>query len=499
MQPIIKFNGTIISIEIIDDEGTHYKKDIPNNDINKKLIKNTVFKFEKSGTQTIIMHDDNNVFHLSKMECKYSEFIEIKNKLENTEKEVNLLKQELSKNEKEMVDFKNDLLQQIKNNMVDFKNELFDTNNLLQKQIEKVNDKSVEDTQKEVFLLNRKITVKEELQQQINIYYDKELDRLECLEQELEQKLEQELNNNNDLLQQQIKLFNDKSIADKKEIDTINSKLNNTDSLLQQQIKILKDKSISDKKEIDTINNKLNNTDSLLQQQIKLFNDKFILDKKEIDTINNKLNNTDSLLQQQIKILKDKHKKEIDNLKDELNVSLKLLQQQMKLETDKSIEHKKEILQLNKVNQDIEILKNNSPIVFSVNGTVDPKPFYGDEQIFLCQCERIDGQNPAADKVWMHIRNNTNKSYVERISKILNKHFTITTCSKLILNSCYYYIIIPPKKILITGYFQSEYAWSDEPSFKIYTEGIYYNIEIGHLLWFGKEEDKTDIFIFIKK
>ena len=469
MKHVITSNDTSINIKYIDDEESHYQLNIPNNDINKKLIENTVFKFEKSGTQTIIMHDDNNVFQLCKMECKYSEFIEIKNKLENTEKEVNLLKQELSKNEKEMVDFKNELLQQMKNNMVDFKNELFVSNNLLQKQIEKVNDKSVEDTQKEVFLLNRKITVKEELQQQINIYYDKELDRLECLEQELEQKLEQELNNNNDLLQQQIKLFNDKSIADKKEIDTINSKLNNTDSLLQQQIKILKDKSISDKKEIDTINNKLNNTDSLLQQQIK--------------------------------ILKDKHKKEIDNLKDELNVSLKLLQQQMKLETDKSIEHKKEILQLNKVNQDIEILKNNSPIVFSVNGTDDPKPFYGDEQIFLCHlpCKRFGGQTRVADKVWMHIRNNTNKSYVERISKILNKHIAITTCSKLILNSCYYYIIIPPKKILITGYFQSEYAWSDEPSFKIYTEGIYYNIEIGHLLWFGKEEDKTDIFIFIKK
>jgi len=495
MKHIITSNDTSINIKYIDDEESYYQLNIPNNDINKKLIENTVFKFEKSGTQTIIMHDNNNVFHLSKMECKYSEFIEIKNKLENTEKEVILLKQELSKNEKEMVDFKNELLQQMKNNMVDFKNELFVSNNLLQKQIEKVNDKSVEDTQKEVFLLNRKITVKEELQQQINIYYDKELDRLECLEQELEQKLEQELNNNNDLLQQQIKLFNDKSISDKKEIDTINNKLNNTDSLLQQQIELFNEE------ELDTINSKLNDTDYLLNQQIKLFNNKSIADKKEIDTINNKLNNTDSLLQQQIKILKDKHKKEIDNLKDELNVSLKLLQQQMKLETDKSIEHKKEILQLNKVNQDIEILKNNSPIVFSVNGTDDPKPFYGDEQIFLCHlpCKRFGGQTRVADKVWMHIRNNTNKSYVERISKILNKHIAITTCSKLILNSCYYYIIIPPKKILITGYFQSEYAWSDEPSFKIYTEGIYYNIEIGHLLWFGKEEDKTDIFIFIKK
>jgi len=135
MKHVITSNDTSINIKYIDDEESHYQLNIPNNDINKKLIENTVFKFEKSGTQTIIMHDDNNVFHLSKMECKYSDYIKMQNKLENTQNEVNLLKQELSKNEKEMVNFKNDLLQQMKNDMVDFKNELFDTHNLLQKQI----------------------------------------------------------------------------------------------------------------------------------------------------------------------------------------------------------------------------------------------------------------------------------------------------------------------------------------------------------------------------
>ena len=144
MKHIITSNDTSINIKYIDDEESYYQLNIPNNDINKKLIENTVFKFEKCGTHTIIMHDDVHVFQLSKMECKYSEFIEIKNKLENTEKEVILLKQELSKNEKELVNFKNELLQQMKNEMVQLKNELFDTNNLLQKQIEKVNDKSIE-------------------------------------------------------------------------------------------------------------------------------------------------------------------------------------------------------------------------------------------------------------------------------------------------------------------------------------------------------------------
>jgi ethanolamine utilization cobalamin adenosyltransferase len=140
MKHIITSNDTSINIKYIDDEESYYQLNIPNNDINKKLIENTVFKFEKSGTQTIIMHDDVHVFQLSKMECKYSEFINMQNKLENTEKEVILLKQELSKNEKELVNFKNELLQQMKNEMVQLKNELFDTNNLLQKQIEKVNN-----------------------------------------------------------------------------------------------------------------------------------------------------------------------------------------------------------------------------------------------------------------------------------------------------------------------------------------------------------------------
>ena len=93
MTHVITSNDTSINIKYIDEEETHYQLNIPNNDINKKLIENTVFKFEKSGTQTIITHDDNNVFHLSKMECKYSEFIEMKKQLENTEKEVILLKQ----------------------------------------------------------------------------------------------------------------------------------------------------------------------------------------------------------------------------------------------------------------------------------------------------------------------------------------------------------------------------------------------------------------------
>ena len=146
MKHVITSNDTSINIKYIDVEESHYQLNIPNNDINKKLIENTVFKFEKSGTQTIIMYDDVHVFQLSKIECNYSEFIEMKKQLENTEKEVILLKQELSKNEKEMVNFKNDLLQQI----------------------EKVNDKSrekeiVQLKNEEHFLSNKILSDKKEI------------------------------------------------------------------------------------------------------------------------------------------------------------------------------------------------------------------------------------------------------------------------------------------------------------------------------------------------
>ena len=80
MNPIITFNDISINIKIIDDKKSHYQLNIPNNEANKKLIENTIFKFDKCGS-VIIMHDDNTVFQLSKMECNYSDYIVIQNKL----------------------------------------------------------------------------------------------------------------------------------------------------------------------------------------------------------------------------------------------------------------------------------------------------------------------------------------------------------------------------------------------------------------------------------
>ena len=116
MNPIITFNDISINIKIIDDKKSHYQLNIPNNEANKKLIENTVFKFEKSGTQTIIMHDDVHVFQLSKMECSYSDYIKMQNKLENTEKELLLLKNKIDNTECIMTVLQQQILKKLINN-----------------------------------------------------------------------------------------------------------------------------------------------------------------------------------------------------------------------------------------------------------------------------------------------------------------------------------------------------------------------------------------------
>jgi hypothetical protein len=121
MQSIITSNDISINIKYIDDEESHYQLNIPNNDINKKLIENTVFKFEKCGS-VIIMHDDNNVFQLSKMECSYSDYIEMKDQNVIMRLELDQIKQELSNNnllqqqinKKEIENLKSDINESLK-------------------------------------------------------------------------------------------------------------------------------------------------------------------------------------------------------------------------------------------------------------------------------------------------------------------------------------------------------------------------------------------------
>jgi hypothetical protein len=76
MNPIYTYNESYIECIIID-KNNYYKIDITNNYINKELIEKSNFKFKKRDTH-IIMHDDVHVFQLNKMECNYSDYIEMK-------------------------------------------------------------------------------------------------------------------------------------------------------------------------------------------------------------------------------------------------------------------------------------------------------------------------------------------------------------------------------------------------------------------------------------
>ena len=160
MNPMITFNDKTINIKIIDDKDSHYQLNIPNNEANKKLIENTVFTFEKSGEQTIIMHDDIHVFQLSKMECNYSEFIEMKKQIENTQKELILLKQELS-------NFKNDLqIKKVNDKSIEDKNEIENNNESTYNTLKK-NDKVC------LIFLNLKSHIAEKLKILINVKVNK--------------------------------------------------------------------------------------------------------------------------------------------------------------------------------------------------------------------------------------------------------------------------------------------------------------------------------------
>ena len=186
MQPIYTFNDTSIEIQIIEKD-CYYKANIPNNEANKMLIENTIFKFEKSGS-VIIMHDDVHVFQLYKLECNYSDYIEMKEQLEHLKNENNILKKELSNN--------NNLLQHQIKETDNLKNELNDIKNLLQQQIKISKDKH----KKEIDNLKNDM---EQLKNENNI-------------------LKKELSNNNNLLQHQIK-----------ETDNLKNELNDIKNLLQ--------------------------------------------------------------------------------------------------------------------------------------------------------------------------------------------------------------------------------------------------------------------------
>ena len=146
MQPIYTCNDTSIEIQIIE-KGCYYKANIPNNEANKMLIENTVFKFDKCGS-VIIMHDNNNVFQLYKMECNYSDYIEMQNKLEHLKNENDILNNKITdKNQlqQQLNIYYEEQIDQFKKETYNLKNELIEIKTLLHQQIKLSNDKSLED------------------------------------------------------------------------------------------------------------------------------------------------------------------------------------------------------------------------------------------------------------------------------------------------------------------------------------------------------------------
>ena len=135
----MQINHTINDATIyvqINYENTYYETNIENNIINKSLIENNNFMFRQCDN-ILIMYDDDNKFMLDKMECNYSDYIEIKNQLEYTQKELEQIKNKINNNESLLhIQFKTELEQ--------IKNKLTNNEHLMQQQLRIYYDKETE-------------------------------------------------------------------------------------------------------------------------------------------------------------------------------------------------------------------------------------------------------------------------------------------------------------------------------------------------------------------
>ena len=127
-----KINDEKIKIQI-KYKNTYYEMDIENNIINKGLIENNKFMFRQCDN-ILLMYDDNNKFMLDKMECNYSDYINIKEQLENTQKELEQIKSKINNNECL-------LHQQFKTELEQIKNTISNNEHLMQQQLRIYYDK----------------------------------------------------------------------------------------------------------------------------------------------------------------------------------------------------------------------------------------------------------------------------------------------------------------------------------------------------------------------
>ena len=114
-------------------KNTYYEMYIENNILNKSLIENNKFMFRQTDN-ILIMYDDDNKFMLDKMECNYSDYIEIKEQLEHTQKELEQIKSKINNNE-------HLIQQQFKTELEQIKNKLNNNEHLIQQQLRIYYDK----------------------------------------------------------------------------------------------------------------------------------------------------------------------------------------------------------------------------------------------------------------------------------------------------------------------------------------------------------------------
>ena len=142
-------NDTTINVQV-NYENTFYDINIENNIINKNLIENNKFMFQLHDN-ILIMYNDNNKFMLDRMECNYSDYIEIKRQLEETNVQLKETKVQLEYTQKELEQLKNKinnneslLHQQFKIELEQIKNKLNNNEHLMQQQLRIYYDKETE-------------------------------------------------------------------------------------------------------------------------------------------------------------------------------------------------------------------------------------------------------------------------------------------------------------------------------------------------------------------
>lgn len=134
-----KINDEKIKIQI-KYKNTYYEIDIENNIINKGLIENNKFMFRQCDN-ILLMYDDNNKFMLDKMECNYSDYINIKEQLENTQKELEQIKSKINNNDCLLQQPFKIELEQFKTELEQIKNTINNNEHLMQQQLRIYYDK----------------------------------------------------------------------------------------------------------------------------------------------------------------------------------------------------------------------------------------------------------------------------------------------------------------------------------------------------------------------